>query len=62
MAEFWWKVLCGFVKETKRKRRKEKKDGREERETEFFYIICYYNLYYFNEFYVTMKTKILSKL
>ena len=60
MAEFWWKVLCGFARETKRKRRREKKDGREERGTNFFYIICYYNLYYFNEVHVKIETEMLG--
>ena len=33
------------------------RDGRVERETEFFYTICYYSLYYFNELYLKIKSK-----
>ena len=50
--------------------RKERQKGREERERWegreridfFFYIICWYNLYYFNELYVKIKIEILGKL
>ena len=27
----------------------------------FFYTICYYSLYYFNELYLKIKTKMLGK-
>ena len=55
-------MLRGFAGETKRKRWREKKDRKEERGTEFFNIICYYNLYYFNELYVKIKIEMLCEL
>ena len=40
-----------------------KRDRRKEREIKiFFYIICQYNLYYFNKLYVKIETKILNEL
>ena len=45
-----------------RKERQKGREEREEREIEYFYIICQYNLYYFNEFYIKIKIEILTKL
>ena len=47
--------------------RKEGQKGRGKREerrerNKIFYIICWYSLYYFNEFYVKIKTEMLDKL
>ena len=49
--------------------RKERQKGREERERwegreriDFFYIICWYNLYYFNELYVKIEIGMLGEL
>ena len=69
VAEFWWKVLCGFAGERERERERQK--GREEREMEekrekliFFFlnIICWYSLYYFNKLYVKIEIRMLGKL
>ena len=45
--------------------RKEKQKGREmeeKREKPKFYIICWYNLYYFNELYVKIEIEMLGEL
>ena len=35
-----------------KKERQKSREEREEREIKYFYIICRYNLYYFNKFYI----------
>ena len=45
-----------------RQKGREERDGSEERETEIFYIICWYNLYYFNKLYVNKEIGILVEL
>ena len=45
-----------------RKERQKGREEREEREIKYFYIICWYSLYYFNKFYIKIKIKMLGKL
>ena len=70
-AEFRWQVVaggsgftrfggdcwaCGFVGERERERERSERWERRERNG------CVYSLYYFNEFYVKIKNKMLSEL
>ena len=48
-------------RERKSQREKEIEEKRE-KSNFFFYIICQYNLYYFNKLYVKIETKILNEL
>ena len=48
-----------WVREKERKRGK--REMGEKTENWFVYIICWYSLYYFNELYVKIKTRMLGK-
>ena len=42
--------------------KREEREMEEKRENWFVYIICWYSLYYFNELYVKIKTRMLDEL
>ena len=57
VAEFWWKVGCVGLLERETKMKREEREIEEKREKHFFYIISLYSLYYFNELYVKIETR-----
>ena len=52
----------GLPDRQREKGREKRKMGEKREKLIFFYIICYYNLYYFNELYVKIGIGMLGEL
>ena len=59
---FGGRCCVGLPDRQREKGREKRKMGEKREKLIFFYIICYYNLYYFNELYVKIGLGMLGEL